>query len=145
MEKGGSEHSQRDRARRRKPLSKKNAFQRAAIELLSNRNPKQPLDEIAHQAGVKPQTLVRWLGEEEFRRALVERARDEIRSYLPIVKNVLVKKALINGDKECLKMVVGICGLLEPDKPSEAVEKDVTLLSDEELLERIRWFRSLYE
>lgn len=145
MKRVGGERLHGERTQRRKRSPKKNAFQRAAIELLSNRDPKQSLEEIAHQAGVKPQTLVRWLGEEDFRRALVDRARDEIRSYLPIVKSVLVKKALINGDKECLKMVVGICGLLEPDKPSEAVEKDVTMLSDEELLERIRWFRSLYE
>ncbi len=122
-----------------------NRRQRAAIDLLAQRSPKQPLSDIAQQVGVKPATLVRWLSDEAFQRAIVQRARDEIRSYLPALKNLLLKKALIEGDKECLKIVINICGLLETDKPADPPKSETVSLSDEQLLERIRWFRKLYQ
>jgi hypothetical protein len=79
---------------------------------------------------------------------LVERTRDEIRRCLPAAKDMLLKKALEEGDKECLKMIISICGLLDPRKDEAAgppAQEQTLALSDEELLERIRWFRQLYQ
>ncbi len=122
-----------------------NRFQQAAIELLAHRSPKQPLSEIAQLAGVRTGTLARWLRDESFQRALMERCRAETRSLLPLLKNALIKKAMAEGEKECLNAALKICKMLEAESKESAEGPESEALSDEQLLERIRWFRQLYE
>ena len=77
---------------------------------------------------------------------IINRMRAEIRSHLPAIKDVLLKRALEEGDKECLKIVIGICGLLPPDRGPASGADDpcgVGSLSDDELSERIRRLRKL--
>ena len=135
----------RDESSEQPSQTHENWRQNIALRLLANRAPKEPLAEIARQAHVSPETLTRWLGEADFQRAIAERCRDAIRGYLPLIKDVLLKKALEDGDKECLKMIVSICALLETERPLDKPKSETASLSDQQLLDRIRWFRQLYQ
>ena len=76
---------------------------------------------------------------------IINRMRAEIRSHLPAIKDMLIRKALEEGDKECLKIVIGICGLLPLDKGPAGADDTCGAgsLSDDELSERIRRLRKL--
>ncbi len=122
------------------------ATQRRAIERLAARSPETPLEEVAAAAGVKAVTLRRWLVNAEFRQAVNDRAREDIRACVPMAVRVLLKKALEDGDKECLKMVLRIAGLLDEEAaPVPGVRQPLELLSDDELMERAASVPALLE
>jgi len=111
--------------------------QRRAIERLAGRSPETSLDEIADAVGIKILTLRRWLADAEFRQAVNNRAREDIRACVPMAVRVLLKKALEDGDKECLKIILRIAGILDEETPpAPGARHPLESLSDEELLER---------
>lgn len=117
----------------------------AAITMLADGSLEEPIGGVAEAVGVRPETVRKWLGEQDFRRAMINHIRDEIRTVLPRAKAVLLQKALEDGDKECLKMVIGICGLLEkePEAPDERDTNPLRLLSDEELERQLARLRRI--
>lgn len=118
---------------------------RKAVELLARRPYGKSLEDIAAELKVKPETLFGWLAEEEFRAAIVESVRNEIRSWLPVARDVLIRKALEDGDKECLKILINVAGLMEDDRPQREplseILNAVMSLSDDELERKARELR----
>ena len=124
------------------------ARQRKALAHLAGRDAEESLAQIARRVGVRLETLCAWLAEAEFHQALVERVRSEIRSWLPIARDVLLRRALVDGDRECLKLMLNFGGLLAtetPDARAASPRDELRALSDEELLERIARLREIAE
>ena len=122
------------------------AAQRRAIERLAARSPETALDEIAAAIGIKVLTLRRWLADADFRQAVNDRAREDIRACVPMAVRVLLKKALEDGDKECLKIILRIAGILDEETaPAPDVRQPLELLSDDELMERAASVPALLE
>jgi len=114
--------------------------QRQALRLLARRRRDESLDDVAHRVGVRPRTLGRWLAEPAFREALLRRLRNEMSAWAAAARDVLLKRALEDGDKECLKIVLSLSGLWKKDAEPDAHTPDgdgLRALSDEALLARL--------
>jgi hypothetical protein len=121
--------------------------QRLAIKLLSKSG--CSLGEVAEQIGAKLFTLRRWYAAPEFQQAILDQSREDIRAALPAAKDMLLKKALEDGDKECLKLIFRIAGLVVDGPPAPApeveMENEMEAMSDEELLARARALQKMLD
>ena len=114
--------------------------QRRAITLLAQRGAEAPAERIAAEVGVGPRRLARWRRDPAFQQAVCDSARDELRACLPAAKNVVIKKALEEGDKECLKLILRIAGVLGDEDAAAGAPpaNGLAQLSDAELVARAK-------
>jgi len=126
--------------------------QRQAIELLATDETLTSLAALARQLGVRTVTVRRWCADPAFRAAIAERVREDLRVCLAAAKRVLLQKALVDGDRECLRLLLRMTGLVgdddaprAPATPEPSAPAGLEALSDDELLARARRLREWVE